>query len=162
MAGYRRLHILAGRVSTKGPEMSDESSMTIDIQAPIERVWEAVATERGLRDWLNPQMVLEPHVGGRIEYPGQQMNEPFVFTGQIVGFEPERKLAFDWSATPSASSASRRVTISLDQQGDLVCVTLRHDDPSPAGDGAASEQRLWMGDELVPLKELVEGVGPTL
>ena len=38
--------------------------ISIEIEAPLERIWEAIATQERLRDWFNAEMRFEPRVGG--------------------------------------------------------------------------------------------------
>ncbi|MFC6083774.1 SRPBCC family protein [Sphaerisporangium aureirubrum] len=62
---------------------------------PVERVWEAVATPEGLAHWFPSAVALEPYVGGKITFSGDPNMEGT--TGEVLEFEPPRRLAFSWS-----------------------------------------------------------------
>jgi uncharacterized protein YndB with AHSA1/START domain len=64
-----------------------------------ERVWEAITTLEGLREWLMcTRAVIEPRVGGRIEL----VSGPAAYhsTGKILAWEPPRVLEYEWNVEP--------------------------------------------------------------
>lgn len=66
---------------------------------PIERVWEAISTPEGLREWLLcSKAVIEPRAGGRIEL----VSGPSAYhsTGSILVWEPPRVLEYEWNIAP--------------------------------------------------------------
>lgn len=66
---------------------------------PPERVWDAIATPEGLREWLMcTHAVIDGRVGGRIELvsgpPGYHS------TGAILAWDPPRLLEYEWNVAP--------------------------------------------------------------
>lgn len=64
-----------------------------------ERVWEAIATPEGLREWLLcTHAVIEPRVGGTIEL----VSGPPAYhsTGKILAWDPPRVLEYEWNVAP--------------------------------------------------------------
>jgi uncharacterized protein YndB with AHSA1/START domain len=64
-----------------------------------ERVWAAITTPEGLREWLLcTEAVIEGRVGGRIDMvsgpPGYRS------TGKILAWEPPRLLEYEWNVAP--------------------------------------------------------------
>ncbi len=64
-----------------------------------ERVWEALTTPEGLREWLLcTEARIDGHVGGRIE----MVSGPPAYrsTGTILAWEPPRLLEYEWNVAP--------------------------------------------------------------
>jgi uncharacterized protein YndB with AHSA1/START domain len=63
------------------------------------RVWDAIATPEGLRDWLMcTHAVIEGYVGGRIELVSGPAG--YYSTGKIIAWEPPRVLEYEWNVGP--------------------------------------------------------------
>src|SRR5690242_1675480 len=105
--------------------MSDDISMSIDIRAPLERVWEAISTESRLRDWLNADLTIEPREGGSVTFPGVVGHEAYIYGGPIATFVPRRELTFEWNTIPVRWPNPALVTFTLEPQDDAVIVRLR-------------------------------------
>lgn len=77
--------------------MSDRIEKTIDLQAPVERVWRAVSDHKEFGEWFRVEVeapfVAGQEARGRILYPGY---EHVVWRVQIKAIEPPRLLAFTW------------------------------------------------------------------
>ena len=146
--------------------MADAIHLSIEIEASVERVWDAVTNQERLRDWFNADMRLDARPGGRVEFAGVNGNEPYRLAGAITEFDPPRRLTWEWDSVPARWPAPTLLTIELTEQDATVRVDMRHHgwerlpEPDRAAAFEAFRQR-WTGDELIPLKELVEGVGPT-
>jgi uncharacterized protein YndB with AHSA1/START domain len=83
----------------KGTLKGGELEFHRDYPHAIEHVWDAIATEAGLREWLMCTLVqVEPRVGGRIELisgPPQYHS-----TGVVLAWEPPRLLEYEWNVAP--------------------------------------------------------------
>lgn len=63
---------------------------------PVERVWEAIATARGLSSWLMPTD-FEPRVGHRFQFRWKKMPGWRGYVEcEVLVLEPPRKLVFSW------------------------------------------------------------------
>lgn len=149
--------------------LGSEIRMSILVEAGVDEVWKALSSQEALRNWFNDTIEVDPRQGGRIYFDGTNGTETYRVEGQITEWEPRERLSFEW---PSGVGQPTVLSIELEQcdvdGGDTAqtTVTLRHHgfDELPAGtrDATFSEfQQRWNGDELIPLKLHVEGVGPS-
>lgn len=120
-------------ISTMVPagELADlEFRMVVD--APRTQVWNAWSTAEGLETFFGREAIIEPHAEGAFAIhfapgnpPGQRGAEDL----SIMAFEPERRIAFSWSAPPNwpAIRAQRTfVEITLTPAGEFeTLVVLR-------------------------------------
>jgi uncharacterized protein YndB with AHSA1/START domain len=74
------------------------------VPAPVEDVWNAWASEEGVKTFFAPGAHVEPRVDGAYEIffnpkgePGQRGAEGM----RVLAFEPPRRLAFTWNAPPN-------------------------------------------------------------
>jgi uncharacterized protein YndB with AHSA1/START domain len=155
-----------GATSEHVQASAQDIEISIEIEAPLERIWEAIATQERLRDWFNAEMRFEPRVGGQVEFAGLDGDEPFRFGGRVTEFEPPRRLTWEWGWLPPRWPEPTLLTMTLTPKPSTVLVELRQHGwerlPADNRDATyAAFRQGWHGDELIPLKELVEGVGPT-
>lgn len=80
--------------------MPDSIIKTIDIAAPVEKLWDALIDHRKFGSWFRvaldqPFAVGEPSTG-RMTYPGY---EDYRWEARVVAIEPMRRFAFEWPAT---------------------------------------------------------------
>ena len=75
-----------------------------EVNAPIEKVWEAWTTPDGIKTFFAPDCKVELRVDGAYEIyffpeakPGERGGEGM----RILGLEPMRRFAFTWSAPPT-------------------------------------------------------------
>jgi uncharacterized protein YndB with AHSA1/START domain len=77
--------------------MSDRIEKTIDLRAPVERVWRAVSDHKEFGTWfrvdLEAPFVVGQEARGKILYPGF---EHIVWKAKVVAIEPPKRLAFTW------------------------------------------------------------------
>ena len=67
------------------------------IEASLETVWEFVATEDGIRQWLGPR-TYAAHKGAPIDFHVKTPDgSEFVMFGKVVTFNPPHELAFTWT-----------------------------------------------------------------
>lgn len=94
------------------------------IPVPAARIFSALTTERDLERWFGEHARVEPRVGGAFRFWGRHtIGTPRDrdATGTITAFEPDARLAFDWTVCGVPST---------------VTITLA---PEPAGDGPATK-----------------------
>jgi uncharacterized protein YndB with AHSA1/START domain len=88
--------------SDVGPEAPTESVVrTVVLDAPPERVWEAVTEATMLREWLAPEVELEPHEGGELVCRFEDGEER---RGEVELVEEAERLAFSWRREGAAPS----------------------------------------------------------
>jgi uncharacterized protein YndB with AHSA1/START domain len=100
------------------PGAADSVVRTVVLDAPPERVWEAVTDETMLREWLAPEVELEPYEGGAVLCRFADGEER---RGEVELVEEAERLAFSWhreGATPS------RVELALDAVADGTRLTV--------------------------------------
>lgn len=77
--------------------MSDRIEKTIDLRAPVERVWRAVSDHKEFGTWFRVDLEGPFAVGqearGKITHPGY---EHVVWKAKVVAIEPPKRLAFTW------------------------------------------------------------------
>jgi uncharacterized protein YndB with AHSA1/START domain len=77
--------------------MTDRIEKTIDLNAPIERVWRAVSDHKEFGAWFKVKLEAPFAVGqearGGITHPGY---EHVTWRAQVVAIEPPKRFAFTW------------------------------------------------------------------
>jgi len=77
--------------------MQDRIEKSVDLNAPVARVWRAITDYREFGHWfrvsLENPFVLGEITRGRITYPGF---EHLPFQAKVEAMEPERLFAFTW------------------------------------------------------------------
>lgn len=139
---------------------------TIDIDAPVERIWEALSSEDGLRYWFNRTASAEINRGGRIEWESLNPEQPHHFTGTFTELATNQRLAIEWNRKEQAWPQPLLLTVEISPAASegFSTVTMRHQrlDNLPEDtrdDTIADLQQSW--DDLIPLREYVEGAGLT-
>jgi len=64
---------------------------------PVERVWAALTDAEQLKQWFPFHAVIEPRVGGSVEFSGNPHAPDF--TGRVLVYEPPLRLAFSWGGS---------------------------------------------------------------
>lgn len=134
---------------------------TIEINAPRERVWDALTTPELLSQWLGQEAEFEPRVGAHGSYTwGEWGRFPLV----VEEVEAPSRLAVRWAHSPDGAltpSASTVAHYQLEEVagGTLLTVTetgfeLLDGDSQEAFEGNSQG---WI-EELGELKALLEGV----
>lgn len=77
--------------------MQDRIEKSIEVNAPLARVWRAISDHREFGEWFRVKLDQPFEVGapstGRITYPGY---EHVKWNAEIVAVEPETRLALRW------------------------------------------------------------------
>jgi uncharacterized protein YndB with AHSA1/START domain len=130
-------------------DSNKSNSFSIEIEATAQQVWAALTSKERLRDWFNATTTIEPRQGGHLTFEGVQGEVPYQFAGEITTFETKQEL--------SARMGDVLLSFIMSPGTTSTTVELRHSGFEVLAGGG----QFWDGDELIPLRELVTGVGPT-
>jgi uncharacterized protein YndB with AHSA1/START domain len=77
--------------------MTDRIEKSIDLEAPLDRVWRALTDHHEFGDWFRAKLegpfVVGQEARGKVTHPGYEHLE---WRAQIVAIEPMRRFAFTW------------------------------------------------------------------
>ncbi len=77
--------------------MADRIQKQVELEAPIERVWQAISDPQEFGAWFRVRLDGPFELGavqtGRITYPGY---EHIGWKARVVALEPPHRLAFEW------------------------------------------------------------------
>jgi len=86
--------------------MSDIITKTVEIAAPVTKVWDALTDHEKFGTWfqvaLDQPFVVGERSTGQMTYPGF---EHFPWESRTVAIEPMRRFAFEWPATGGDEAA---------------------------------------------------------
>ncbi len=139
-------------------EISTSSSVTIE--APAERVWEAITTPSQIAEWfLGVETESDWQQGSQLVHRGSYQGKPYEDRGEILQIEPPTLLVHthwsDVSGVPDSPEHYQRVTWSLAEHDGVTDLTV-------AEENLPSEQAKTVSDQswamvLGNLKHLLEG-----
>jgi uncharacterized protein YndB with AHSA1/START domain len=104
---------------------------SIEIAAPPERIFRALASNEILDWWVRPgvfnttEWTGDVRVGGSWRASGDARGRPYVLEGEFLAVDPPRKLAHTWHGV-GAPDAPTTVTYLLDRLDGGTRITLRH------------------------------------
>jgi uncharacterized protein YndB with AHSA1/START domain len=104
---------------------------TVEIAAPPERVFRALASPELLDWWVRPgvfdtrEWTGDVRVGGRWRASGVGKGRPYVLEGEFLEVDPPQKLLHTWR-TAGAPGAPTTVTYLLERLDGGTRITLRH------------------------------------
>lgn len=105
--------------------MHKEIRFTTHIAASPERVWRAVESQAMIRRWLGAKTEFEPGLGGRVRV--YDNTGEYVMGGEIVVWEPGRRMSFTWSQFAPTTHGATMLTFALEPETDGTRVTVLHD-----------------------------------
>jgi uncharacterized protein YndB with AHSA1/START domain len=114
---------------------------TVEIAAPPERVFRALASAEIVEWWARPgvfdtrEWEGEVRVGGRWRASGVARGLPYVLEGEFLEVDPPRKLVHTWHRVGTADPPTR-VTYLLERLDGGTRITLRHEGFATAESGA--------------------------
>ncbi len=125
------------------------------INASPQRVWRYMASQEGMRGWFNPGMEFEPRPGGHVRFEAHGG----VLSGEVVVFEPGKKLAFTWLDHDEGwTEPMLLLTLELTVENGGTRVMLTHSGFEKVPGSLNGYQRGWSSTtSLGKLKHLVEG-----
>ena len=138
--------------------MEEIRSSTI-IKAPVERVWRAITTPSEMKQWffgVDTDAEWRPH--GKLVHRGEYQGKPYIDKGEILEFEPPRRLVHthwsDVSGLPDSPEHYQEVAWDLSDRGGSteLMITERN---LPSADAARTSEQGWKG-ALQNLKEMLE------
>jgi uncharacterized protein YndB with AHSA1/START domain len=133
------------------------ASITID--APRERVWEALVNPDAIRQYMfGTHVVSDWQVGSSIVWKGEWQGKPYEDRGVILQFKPGRIVQYSHfsplSGLPDKPENYHTVTVELSADGNRTHVTLAQDNNANEEERAHSEQNWEM--MLASLKDFLE------
>ena len=142
------------------PTTVEEIRSTTVIDAPIERVWQAITTPAEIKQWFfGVDTEADWRPGGRLVHRGEYQGKPYVDKGEIVEFDPPRRLVHthwsDVSGKPDTPGNYQHVAWDLAEKdgGTELTVTERN---LPSDKAAETSEGAWKA-ALTSLKEMLEG-----
>jgi uncharacterized protein YndB with AHSA1/START domain len=105
---------------------------TVEVAAPMDRVFEALASDAVTRWWVRPgvfdtrEWSGELRSGGAWRASGVGGGKPYVLEGEFVEVDRPRKLVHTWRPAGAPAAATTVVSYVLEPAGDGTRITLRH------------------------------------
>lgn len=128
----------------------------IDIQAPAERVWQALTDpELTQQYYFNTRVETDWNQGSEIKYRNLQGN--IDLEGEILEYDPPRRLVTTFRPTwaPQMSTAPSTVSWEVTPSGTTSTLRLRHEGLDQMGQMADMIHNSWL-QTLSSLKSLLE------
>jgi len=147
-----------------GGEMNEiTAEATVDIDASPSEVWRSLTDPASLKQYyLGADVETDWQVGSPITFKGDWKGKPYEDKGEILVFEPERKLAYShfspMSGKPEAPENYHVVEVTLDEREGATRVTLRQ---SNLEGGATDEDRANRDDYEKNWKQMLDGLKKT-
>ncbi len=136
---------------------------TVDIDASPSEVWRSLTDPARLKQYyLGAEVETDWQVGSPITFKGEWDGKPYEDKGEILVFEPERKLAYShfspMSGKPDAPENYHVVEVTLDENEGSTRVTLRQ---SNLEGGATDEDRANRDAYEKNWKQMLDGLKKT-
>jgi uncharacterized protein YndB with AHSA1/START domain len=136
------------------------TSTTIQIGAPIERVWHALTTPEEIQRWFfGVQTESEWREGSAIVHRGEYRGRAYEDKGEIVRIEPPTLLVHthwsDVSGLPDEPGHYQRVTWSLEEHDGGTLLTVSEEN-LPSQDAKRASEQSWP-QALTALRSVIEG-----
>jgi uncharacterized protein YndB with AHSA1/START domain len=146
-------------------DLSAESS--IPINAPIEKVWEALTTPELIKlCFFGVDTETDWKVGSPLVHRGEYQGKPYEDKGEIVRFDPPKLLVHthwsDASGKPDTPEHYQEVSWALDARDEATELTItEHNLPSEEGKAVSEQSWKTVLDNLKDLLEREEPIAPT-
>jgi uncharacterized protein YndB with AHSA1/START domain len=117
--------------------MSNEKFVyVIYIAATPEKVWKALLDGEMTRQYWGRENVSDWKPGSKWEHRGFDEARTVDLVGQVVECVPPRRLVLTWADPADAANKAKhtRVAIDIEMVGDMVRLTVTHDDFKPGSD----------------------------
>lgn len=138
--------------------MSEEKFVyVIYIASTAEKVWKAVLDGEMTRQYWGRENVSDWKPGSKWEHRRFDAAKTVDISGQVVEFEPPRRLVLTWAEPKDAADDTKhtRVTIEIETVEGMVRLTVTHDEFKPASDMRRKIANGWPR-VLSSLKSLLE------
>ena len=131
----------------------------IDINAPSEKVWNALIDPQAIKQYFfNTNVVTDWRIGSPIFWRGEWQGKPYEDKGKILQFDPGRKIQYSHfsplSGVPDKPENYHTVTVELSPKGNQTGVVLTQDHNATEEEREHSQQNWAM--MLAALKKFVE------
>ena len=138
---------------------TDQLTTTTRINAPIDRVWEALTSPALIKQWFfGVDTESDWTVGSDLVHTGEYQGKPYVDKGEILELEPPRRLVHthwsDVSGKPDAPEHYQVVAWDLAERDDGTELTITEEN-LPSEDAARTSEAAWAA-ALTSLKEQLE------
>jgi uncharacterized protein YndB with AHSA1/START domain len=135
------------------------SEASIAIDAPVEKVWEALTTPDVIKRWFfGVDTETDWTEGGPIVHRGEYQGEPYEDKGTILKVEPPRRLVHThWSPVsglPDSPEHYQQVSWELSEGDGSTVLTVREEN-LPSEEAKSVSEQGWTA-ALGALKELLE------
>ncbi|WP_267402538.1 MULTISPECIES: SRPBCC domain-containing protein [unclassified Chryseobacterium] len=97
------------------------------INAPIDKVWNAITDKNEMKSWYFDIPDFELEVGKIFNFYEPGNEKKYHHQCEILQIIPNKKLKYSW-AFPELSKGTTTVTWELNKQGDETVITLIHDE----------------------------------
>jgi uncharacterized protein YndB with AHSA1/START domain len=129
------------------------------IDAPIERVWNAITTPAEIKRWFfGVDTESDWKVGSQLVHTGQYQGKPYVDKGEILEIESPKRLVHthwsDISGKPDMPEHYQTVAWDLAERDGGTQLTITEQN-LPSSEAARTSEAAWAG-ALKSLKEMLE------
>ena len=129
------------------------------IDAPIERVWQAITTPAEIKRWFfGVDTESDWKVGSQLVHTGQYQGKPYIDKGEILEIESPKRLVHthwsDISGKPDMPEHYQTVAWDLAERDGGTQLTITEQN-LPSADAARTSEAAWAG-ALKSLKEMLE------
>jgi uncharacterized protein YndB with AHSA1/START domain len=136
---------------------------TVDIDASPREVWRSLTDPTRIKQYyLGAEVQTDWQVGSPITFKGEWDGKPYEDKGEILIFEPERKLAYShfspMSGKPDVPENYHVVEVTLDERNGTTHVTLRQ---SNLEGGATDEDRSNRAEYEKNWTQMLDGLKKT-
>ena len=135
---------------------TDRITSSTRVDAPVEAVWKAITTPAEIKKWFfGVDTESEWTVGSQLIHRGEYQGKPYVDKGEILDFEPPRRLVHthwsDASGQPDAAEHYQTVAWDLADRDGGTELTITEEN-LPSNEAATTSEAAW----AVALKSLKE------
>ena len=137
----------------------NEIRSTTRIDAPIERVWNAITTPAQIKRWFfGVDTESDWTIGSQLVHTGEYQGKPYVDKGEILEIESPKRLVHthwsDVSGKPDMPEHYQTVAWDLAERDGGTQLTITEQN-LPSADAARTSETAWAG-ALKSLKEMLE------
>ena len=133
---------------------------SIVINAPVDKVWEALTNPKIVKQWLfgTEMLVSAWKIGGSITYKGEWQGKPYEDKGKILEIVPHKKFSSTYwssfSGLPDNPENYQKVTYELENEGIATKITITQEGNKTEEAAKHSETNWKM--TLESMKKLLE------
>ncbi|HUL64469.1 MAG TPA: SRPBCC family protein [Burkholderiaceae bacterium] len=124
---------------------SERFVYTIYIATTPEKLWEALIQGELTRQYWKHQNVSDWKPGSKWEHVADDGKRTVKLVGRVIEFIPNKRLVLTWGELADAADSSRhsRVAMDIETVGDMVRLTVTHDELKPGSEMARKIASGW-------------------